>query len=59
MHAGKFVRVADVVATARDERGLPVLKNLVHNAIAVACESGSVTSIGRPLTTTAYSATRW
>ena len=48
MHVGKFVRVADVVATARDERGLPVLKNLVHIAIAVACESGSVTSIGRP-----------
>jgi hypothetical protein len=45
---GEFVQVADVVATARDEHGLPILKNIVHIAIAVACESGRVTAVGRP-----------
>jgi hypothetical protein len=43
---GKFVRVADVVAASRDEHGRPLLKNIVHIAIAMACEEGRVTAIG-------------
>jgi hypothetical protein len=45
---GKFVRVADVVTTARDERGLPILANIVLIGIASACESSRVTAVGCP-----------
>jgi hypothetical protein len=47
MQTGKFMRVIDIVAAARDESGRPVLKSQVHAALAEYCERG-VTAIGHP-----------